>query len=74
MCRRGDYQLAEKYFLKAVSDIYYIHSAAAYENAGLCAAAIPDDSKALYYFKKALTQDPTRQQSLIEIARIEKKF
>ena len=73
LCRTGHYKQAEIYFLKAVNELHSIHSAGAYENAGLCAAAIPDDKKAIYYFKKALEQEPNRKQSLAEIARIERK-
>ena len=74
LCRTGQYQEAEKYFLKAVNDVHYIHSAGAYENAGLCATAVPDYGKAVFYFKKALAEDPERKQSLAEIAQIEIKL
>lgn len=73
LCRRGDYQQAERYFLQAVQDRKYEHSAAAYENAGLCAMAIPDNTKAERYFKKALSQDPSRSQSLYELVNLEKQ-
>ena len=73
LCREGHYQEAESYFLQAVLDPQYIQSAGAYENAGLCAAAIPDENKAVYYFKKALEQDHERKQSLSELASIELK-
>ena len=71
LCRKGQYQEAEKYFLKAVGDVHYIHTSGAYENAGLCASAVPDYTKALYYFKKALAEDPERTQSLAEAVQIE---
>ena len=70
LCRQGQYKQAEPYFLKAVSDIKYEHTAGAYENAGLCAMAIPDYTKAAVYFGKALEQDPRRQQSLFELVNI----
>ncbi|KTD17177.1 fimbrial biogenesis and twitching motility protein PilF [Legionella jordanis] len=73
LCRQGDYRNAERLFLKAVQDIHYINTAAAYENAGLCAAAIPDYKKAKQYFLKALTQDQKRKQSLLELVNIELK-
>lgn len=73
LCRSGNYQDAERYFLKAVADVHYVHSAGAYENAGLCASAIPDYNKAVLYFNKALGQDPHRKQSLVELATIELK-
>jgi type IV pilus assembly protein PilF len=67
LCRLGQYKEAEAYFLKAVKDVHYVHTAEAYENAGLCAAAIPDYPKAEYYFKRALKHDPKRRQSLHEL-------
>jgi type IV pilus assembly protein PilF len=72
LCRRGHYRAAETYFLKAVNDAQYEHTASAYENAGLCAMAIPDYPKAIHYFKKALEHDPLRKQSLNELVKIEK--
>ncbi len=73
LCRRGQYAQAESYFLKAVNDIEYEHTAGAYENAGLCAMAIPDNAKATHYFNKALEQDPSREQSLYELVSLERK-
>ena len=73
LCRHSNYREAQVYFLKAIHDTQYEHTAGAYENAGLCAAAIPDDKKAIYYFKKALEHDPLRKQSLNELVRIELK-
>lgn len=70
LCRLGEYREAEGYFLKAVKDIYYLNTAGAYENAGLCAAAIPDYAKAEGFFRRALEHDPQRKQSLYELARI----
>jgi type IV pilus assembly protein PilF len=70
LCRQGRYKESESYFLKAVSDIHYVQTAGAYENAGLCAAAIPNLSKAELYFSRALKQDPQRKQSLYELVRI----
>ena len=72
LCRRGHYRVAETYFLKAVNDAQYEHTASAYENAGLCAMAIPDYPKAMHYFRKALEHDPLRKQSLNELVKIEK--
>jgi type IV pilus assembly protein PilF len=66
LCRNKRYAEADKYFLKAVEDVKYLNVAGAYENAGLCAEANGNDSKALAYFKKALVQDPQRKPSLVE--------
>lgn len=71
LCRQGDYQGAEKYFLNAVKDQNYLNTAAAYENAGLCALGVPDNDKAKSYFLKALNQDPSRKQSLYEVIKLE---
>ncbi|KTC69375.1 twitching motility protein PilF [Legionella birminghamensis] len=73
LCREGQYQEAEKYFLKAVNDVQYIHTAGAYENAGLCAEQIPDIPKAEAYFLKALEHDSQRKQSLYELVNLEMK-
>ncbi|WP_058440747.1 type IV pilus biogenesis/stability protein PilW [Legionella brunensis] len=73
LCRLGKYSEAESYFLRAVKDVRYLYTAAAYENAGLCVAAIPDYAKAKRYFVKALKQDPRRKQSLYELTTIELK-
>ena len=73
LCRSGNYAEADRYFLKAVKDANYVNSAGAYENAGLCATGIPDNSKAESYFVKALEQDSRRTQSLYELVSIELK-
>lgn len=73
LCRQAEYTQAETYFLKAVKDPQYIHTAGAYENAGLCVLAIPDEKKAKFYFNKALNQDPSRRESFYELVKIENK-
>lgn len=73
LCRQGEYKKAEMYFLKAVKDEQYIHTGGAYENAGLCALAVPDYNKAKEYFTTALNQDPSRNTSLYELVKIESK-
>lgn len=74
LCRQKRYDEAEKYFLKAVSDVQYINSGAAYENAGYCQMPTAQYKKALIYFKKALEHDPARLPSLIEAVKIELEF
>jgi type IV pilus assembly protein PilF len=74
LCRRGQYRQAELYFLKAANDMQYEHTSVAYENAGLCAEAIPDYKKATQYFEKALRHDPSRKQSLYELLSIDLKL
>lgn len=77
LCRHGQYERAEQYFLRAANDINYEHTAGAYENAGLCAMAIPNYIKAKHYFAKALQHDPGCKQArneLVNIERIEHKL
>ena len=73
LCRRGDYKNAEVYFLKAVKDMEYTHTAGAYENAGLCALSAANEDKAMFYFKKALNHDPSRKISFYELLKLENK-
>jgi type IV pilus assembly protein PilF len=70
LCRKGQYQLAEKYLLAAANEPRYIDSGAAFENAGLCAMAIPDDEMAGKYFIQAIEQDHNRPVSYFELARL----
>ncbi len=74
LCRQENYVKAIDYFLNAVKDDQYVHTAGAYENAGLCSEAIPDYDKAKLYFKKALEQDPSKKQSFYEWVKIENKL
>lgn len=73
LCRQGEYQKAESYFLKAIKDEQYLHTAGAYENAGLCSLAIPDREKAKKYFASAINQDPSKRSSLYELVKIEEQ-
>jgi type IV pilus assembly protein PilF len=70
LCRQGNYKDSIDYFLKAVKDPKYLDSAAAYENAGLCARKIPDKMRAIVYFNKAVTEDPNRPLALINLAEL----
>lgn len=73
LCRQADYRKAVDYFLKAVQDPNYIHTAGAYENAGLCVLSVPDREKAKFYFTSALNQDPSRRESLYELVKLEEQ-
>lgn len=70
LCRSGDYQLAIQHFLVAIKDTNYLDTAAAYENAGLCALKIPDKKQAIQYFNLALEQDPNRSLSEMELKKL----
>ncbi|MFT4057966.1 MAG: type IV pilus biogenesis/stability protein PilW [Legionella sp.] len=73
LCRQGDYKKAEYYFLNAANNMHYVHTAGAYENAGLCALSVSQSEKAKLYFIKALNQDPTRKVSLDELVKLDIK-
>ncbi len=66
----GDYKKAINYFKKAAKNPNYLNTAAAYENAGLCALKIPNRSLASFYFKKALKYDSKRKRSMAELKRL----
>ena len=70
LCRRGRYSEADQHFLLALQDPTYLNTAQVYENAGLCAMQIPDARKAMGYFTQAITQDPKRALSWLELGRI----
>jgi type IV pilus assembly protein PilF len=53
LCRHKKQKDAEKMFLMAVSDPFYLHAATAYENAGLCSTSTQDFQKAQEYFEMA---------------------
>lgn len=74
LCRRGQYKQADIYFQRAIKDPGYEHMASVYENAGVCATAIPEYTKATVYFNKALEQDPSHKQSLYELVSIKVKL
>lgn len=71
LCRQKKYSEANEYFFKAVSDVQYINTALAYENAGLCAVAAQQPEQAKYYFKQALAQDPSLRQSTDELKKLD---
>jgi type IV pilus assembly protein PilF len=70
LCRQKRYAEADQYFQKAVNDPLYINTAKAYENAGICAQLIPNNSKAFSYFEKALENDPNLTLSTLALAKI----
>lgn len=73
LCRRGHYDRAEVYFMRAARDVNYENTGRVYENAGLCAEASKDKPKAIRYFIKALEHDPSQKQSLYELVNIKIK-
>lgn len=73
LCRQGDYAQSIVYFIKAIKDNKYVHTAGAYENAGLCSQAVPDIENSRKFFIKALEHDPSKKQSFYELLKIEEK-
>lgn len=70
LCRQQEYRASEKEFMQALRDPNYLNVAEALENAGLCVLPIPDEPKAIEYFKRALSHDAKRPHALIELAYI----
>lgn len=71
LCRNARYSEADSHFKAAAHDREYIKTGEMFENAGLCAQKAGQLSQAKYYFKKAISQDHTRYNSLVELAQIE---
>lgn len=71
LCRRGRYQAAIQQFLIAAKNPQYINVGQAYENAGLCALLIPNQKLAQTYFIKALRNNPSLGDALLEFAKIQ---
>jgi type IV pilus assembly protein PilF len=53
LCRQKRYRESLQHFMLAVRDIHYLNTAAAYVNASLCAAKIPDKKLAAEYLQKS---------------------
>lgn len=71
LCRQKEYKKSITHFMNAIQDPDYLNTAAAYENAGLCAAQIPEKQQAAAYFEKAIKLDPHSRASLISLAEIQ---
>lgn len=70
LCHRGQYRQSIQHFQLATEDLTYLDAASAYENAGLCSLKIPDKKMAAHYFKMAIMQDPNRNVSRAELAKL----
>jgi len=70
LCRHRRYQESIKHFLLAVQDVNYLHVAAAYENAGLCALRMPDKKLGRKYLQLAVAHDPSRVSAQHELAKL----
>lgn len=70
LCRNGRYKEAIAQFMIAANQTEYLHAGGAYENAGICALEIPDEEAAKGFFLQALNNEPERQTSTFELAKI----
>jgi type IV pilus assembly protein PilF len=68
LCRQHQYTEALKQFKIAIADKDYLHSARAYENAGLCAKKMHNSRLAQQFFFKAIQHDPNLPTSLFELS------
>lgn len=71
LCKRGQYQQADKMFNRAIEQPYYYLIPASYENAAFCALKSKDKDKAKYYFTRAIDHDPHRPKSILQLAKLE---
>ncbi|MFT5924431.1 MAG: type IV pilus assembly protein PilF [Paraglaciecola sp.] len=69
LCQNGDYEEAEKYFLKALNTSSYISSAETYENLALCSRSQGKPEYAIQYLRNAVNHQPGRANSLFLLAR-----
>jgi len=74
LCEHKQYAASIKRFLKAVDDPNYTDTASAYENAGNCAAAIPNNLAAIKYFTRALDIEPTKAGAQLGLAEAQLKL
>ncbi len=70
LCHTGKAKASLLYFIKAAQDPDYLDSAGAFENAGLCAELIPDNTLAIKYFKVALQRDPNLVRSEVQLRKL----
>jgi len=68
LCRHHQYTEALQQFKIAVADKNYLHSARAYENAGLCAKKMRNSRLAQQFFLKAIQRDLNLPTSLFELS------
>lgn len=71
LCKRGEFQQADKMFNHAIEQPYYYLIPASYENAAFCSLKSKDKDKAKYYFTRAIDHDPHRPKSILQLAKLE---
>ena len=73
LCQHNKAKESEQYFLKAASNPNYTTPDAAYSNAGLCAATVPDPAAAEGFFRKAINVNPNLPEPLYQMASLSYK-
>ena len=68
LCNRKRYNEAEREFLAAVKNPLYQQADSAFVNAGVCMLKVPDKTKAVEYFEKALRTNPNHGLALYQMA------
>lgn len=70
LCHIGNYNEAEKTFLRAINQKGYHKLSASYENAGLCAVKFNHEDKAKTWFEKAINHEPNRYLSTLYLLKL----
>jgi type IV pilus assembly protein PilF len=70
LCRRGDFELANQHFERAMSDPFYATPELAYGNAGACARRANQPAQAEVYLRQALDIDPDYPDALFQLAEL----
>ncbi len=73
LCQHNKAKESEQYFLKAAVNPSYTTPDAAYSNAGLCAASVPDPVAAEKFFRKAIDVNPNLPEPLFQMAALSYK-
>jgi type IV pilus assembly protein PilF len=71
LCKKGEYEQADKMFTRAIEQPYYYLIPASYENAAFCALKSQHPERAKYYFERAIDHDPHRPKSILQLAKLE---
>lgn len=68
LCRQGDRREGIRHFEMVASNAFYRTPEAALTNAGVCARGIPDAELAEAYFRRALEQNRSHAEALLQLA------
>ena len=71
LCKQGEYEKAEKQFLRAIAIPSYLLVAKSYENLALCQLKAKNYEGAESYLQKALDHSPNSGSTLLEMMRLQ---